>query len=330
MVKNNNTVFLDGNRVSDLLSMEEVIEAVESAFKEYGEGKTQIPAKTYLFFDQYNGDYRSMLGYLEEEDVAGCKLVNVHPDNEDLPTVLATLLLIDPKTGYPFCLMDATELTSYRTGAAGAVATKYLSKKDSSTLGLIGSGVQAKKQFQAINEVRDISYVKIYDIDEEKRKELRDYIQNQGIEAIELEDAEEVTRGTDILVTTTPVREPIIKESWIEDGLHINAIGADAKGKQELEGEILKKSKIYVDQFEPAKHGGEINVPYSENLITEKDINGDIGELVTGKTKGRKEPNDVTIFDSTGLAVQDVATGWMIYNKANKPDNKNKEIQIFK
>ncbi len=316
-INTSNTLILTKDEVKELIDVSDTIDAVESAFNEYGRKNVQLPSKKYLYFEKHSGDYRSMPGYLEEEDIAGCKLVNVHPDNSNLPTVMAAVILVDPKTGFPFCIMDGTDLTAYRTGAAGAVATKYLSREDSKVLGLVGAGTQAKTQFLSIREIRDIEEVRIYDISTEAAKDLKMLINEEGVDAYIEEEVEDLVKASDVITTVTPVREPIIMDEWVSDGTHINAVGADAKGKQELESKILKRGKIIVDQLEPTKHGGEINVPFSKGEIDETDIQADIGEVITGDLKGRENYADITIFDSTGLAIQDISTAWNIYKKAN-------------
>ncbi len=310
------TLKLDKKQVNSCLSIEEAIECVESAFTELGKNHAQVPSKKYLFFDQYNGDYRSMPGYLEEEDVAGCKLVNSHPGNKDLPTVMALLVLVDPKNGFPFCLMDATALTSYRTGAAGAVATKHLARKNSSRLGFVGAGVQAHYQFLAINQVLDIDKAFIYDLSKESAEDLKNLILNEDVKAEICDEIKDLVPKVDILVTTTPVKETRMKKDWLNKGGHINAIGADAKGKKELESQVLKDAKIVVEQLETASHAGEINVPLRNGEISETDIYSELSEIVIGEKQGRKNEEEITVFDSTGLAIQDVATGYRVYKNA--------------
>lgn len=313
---NRSTLKLSEDEVKRCLNIEEAIKAVESAFSEFGRGDAQIPTKKYLFFQKHDGDYRSMPGYLENEDIAGCKLVNVHPDNEDLPTVMALLVLVNPKNGFPFCIMDGSYLTSYRTGAAGAVATKYLARKDSEKIGFVGAGVQSHTQFLALNEVQDLKEAYIYDVSQENADELKKFIEKKGVKASICNDVESVAKKIDILVTTTPVRDPLVKKEWITEGTHINAIGADAEGKQELESDLVRTSKIVVDQIEPASHSGEINVPYSKGLISNKDIYSEISDIVNGVKEGRSNKKEITIFDSTGLAIQDIATGHRVYKNA--------------
>ncbi|RZN61714.1 alanine dehydrogenase [Methanonatronarchaeum sp. AMET6-2] len=322
------TLKLSRDDVKNLVDIEDIMEAVESAFKQFGDTNVQMPPKAYLYFDQYNGDYRTMPGYLEEEDVAGCKLVNSHPDNKELPTVMAVLIMVDTETGYPYCIMDATELTAYRTGAAGGVAAKYLSRENSKTIGLVGAGVQAETQLRAVNTVRDIEEIKIYDISDKAINKLKDQTKDLDIKKVVCSDPEDAARETDILITTTPVKKPVVKADWISPGTHINAIGADAEGKQELETEILKNSKVVVDDYEPAVHGGEVNVPITKGEITEKDIHSDIGKIVNNTNPGRTDEKEITVFDSTGLAVQDIASGWAVYRKARK-NNVGQKIDLI-
>jgi len=309
-------IWINDKNVKELLKMDEVIKAVENAFRYYGLGRIQMPPKVFLYFEKYNGDLRAMPAYILDTDEAGVKIVNSHPDNpkKGLPTVLATYILNDPRTGAPLALMNATYLTDIRTGAASAVAAKYLARKDSRILGIVGCGRQARTQLMAISEVFDIEKVLVYDKNTEQCSLFRKDMEKLGIEIV-ITDIERVC-GADILVTTTPVRKPVIKNEWIENGTHINAIGADAPGKQELESEILKRSRIVIDSWEQAHHSGEINVPLSKGEISRDDIYSELGEIVAGLKKGRESDDEITVFDSTGLAIQDVAVASLAYRKA--------------
>jgi alanine dehydrogenase len=258
-----------------------------------------------------------MPAYLEDLDIAGVKIVNVHPSNpaRGLPTVMAVLVLNDPATGAPVALMDATYLTDMRTGAAGGIAVKYLARRDSSILGLIGAGRQARTQLLAMAEIVRLKEVKVASRSREGAarfvEEMRPLVDAE-YEVCGLKEA----CDCDVLVTTTPVREPIVRAEWIREGTHINAIGADAAGKQELDPGILKKSKIVVDDLAQASHSGEVNVPLSQGLIKLDDVHGELGKVITGKIEGRASDDEITLFDSTGLAIQDVAVGNMVYRKA--------------
>ena len=314
----NQILWLNKNEVESLLDMKGTLKAVEDAFMQHGMKKVQMPPKLYLYFKNHNGDLRTMPAYLEEQDITGVKIVNVHPDNpkKGLPTVMALVILNSTETGAPIAIMDGTHLTNMRTGAAGGVAVKYLARKNSGTVGFVGSGNQAKTQLLGINEVIDIEKVMVTSVSEKSNLEFKaDMEKRLDCDVILKKSIREVC-NCDILVTTTPSREPVVKSEWISEGTHINAIGADAPGKEELDPAILKRAKVVVDDIPQASHSGEVNVPISKKLIMVKDICAELGEVITGKKKGRTADSDITVFDSTGLAIQDVATADMVYRKA--------------
>jgi len=316
------TLLLTENEVKRLLSIDEVMAAVESAFREKGLGHVQMPAKLYLFYNKYNGDLRAMPSYLEELDISAVKVVNVHPDNRakyNLPTVMATIVLIDPKNGAPLAIMGGTAITDMRTGAAGGVAAKYLARKDSKTVGLVGAGAQARTQLMALLSLYgDIEEVRVWS----RTKSTRDaYVAEMKptsnvAKMVAMEKVQDAVKGADIVVTTTPSRRPIVLSEWVDDGTHFSCIGADAPGKEELDPEILKRAKIVVDDWEQASHSGEINVPLSKEMITRQHIWGEIGDVVAGLKPGRTSQDEITIFTSTGLAVQDAVAAEIAYKKA--------------
>jgi alanine dehydrogenase len=302
--------------------MRETIEAVEEAFRAKGMGRVQMPPKSYVFFREFNGDFRVMPAYLENLGAAGVKIVNAHPENPGkygLPTVMGVIVLIDPKTGAPLAIMDGTTITNMRTGAAGAVAVKYLARKDSRVFAMVGAGVQAKTQLLAIREVLKVEEVRVNDISKVRAEEyMREMGEKIDAEFKILTDTRKAVEGADVIVTTTPSRRPVILNEWVEEGVHINAIGADAPGKQELDPAILRRAKVVVDDIEQAAHSGEINVPISKGLFSVEEIYAELGVILTGKLPGRVSPREITVFDSTGLAVQDIATDWLVYQKAIK------------
>ena len=314
----NHILWLNKTEVESLLDMKDSLRVVEEAFRQHGLKKVQMPSKLYLYFKKHNGDLRTMPAYLEEQDITGVKIVNVHPDNPNkgLPTVMALVILNSTDTGAPIAIMDGTHLTNMRTGAAGGVAVKYLARKTSKTIGFIGTGNQAKTQLLAISEVMDIGEVKASSVSEKSDLEFKKEMEKMlDCEVILQKNVREVC-DCDIIVTTTPSRQPVVKNEWISDGTHINAIGADAPGKEELDPAILKRAMVVVDDVPQASHSGEINVPISKKLFSVKDICAELGEVIAGKKKGRMKDSDITVFDSTGLAIQDVATADMVYRKA--------------
>jgi alanine dehydrogenase len=317
------TLLLNSEDVHQNTSMAELIPAIEEAFAAYENGNAKMPAKSYIDLPQYNGDFRSMPAYLDtgEWDAAGIKWVNVHTDNEeqfDLPTVMGTMIYSEPENAFPLSIMDGTELTMQRTGAAAAVATDHLAVEDASSMGIVGAGVQAYTQLEAIAEIRDIEEVVVSDLDEARVEAF--------VEAFE--DRFTVRSGTpsdaghcDVLSTVTPVRNPIIGPDDVGEHTHINAMGADAEGKHEIEDDVLLNAKLVIDDYAQTTHSGEINVPWSEGVLDDDDLYGEIGEIVVGDKAGRTAEDGVTVFDSTGLAIQDVAAAHVVYEHANERDN---------
>ncbi|WP_049929013.1 ornithine cyclodeaminase family protein [Halopiger goleimassiliensis] len=317
------TLLLDDEDVDEYAVLADVIDAVEEAFGAFERGDTQMPVKSYIELPQYNGDFRSMPAYLDtgEWDAAGLKWVNVHPDNPaeyDLPTVLGTMIYSDPETAFPLAIMDGTTLTMKRTGAAAAVATDYLAVEDATSMGLVGAGVQSYTQLEAISEVRPIEEVVVADQDDERLEAFVDaYDDEFDVRGGSISEA----GHCDVLSTVTPVREPIVGRDDVADHTHVNAIGADAKGKHELTDALLEAATIVIDDHDQCTHSGEINVPYHEGRLTDEDIYGEIGELVVGSLSGRTDDTGITVFDSTGLAIQDVAAAHVVYDRARENDD---------
>ena len=306
------TVILSKSEILPLLEMREVIPAVEEAFRLWAEGKTQMPPKSYLTIGK--GDFRAMPAALP--GAAGVKWVNVHTQNpaRGLPTVMAILIYNDPETGYPLAVMDATDITAYRTGAASAIASKYLARKNPRTLGLVGAGRQAYTQLMAHTELFNFETIRVYDIFEASLKRIINAFPQFRLEACSLEE----TVTSDIVCTVTPAREPMVKKSMLRPGTHINAVGADAPGKQELEADILSEALIVVDDMKQSTTSGEINVPLSRGLLDPRQIHGTLGEIITGQKGGRRRDSEISVFDSTGVAIEDIACARLLYNKVRE------------
>ncbi|MFC2008576.1 alanine dehydrogenase [Chloroflexota bacterium] len=313
---------LNSSDIGSVLSMPDVLELVETAFRERGLGRAQMPPKSYLFFPEHEGDLRVMPAFLEGLGQAGVKLVNVHPrnpTNHGLPTVMALIVIVSPRTGEPLAIMDGTRITAMRTAAASGVATKYLARAASRSLGLVGAGYQSLYQVEAIARMSSIESVAIYDMMAEKAENLALVCQKRlKLKARVCSTPEEAVRGTDVVVTVTPSTRPIVKNEWVSEGMHINCVGADAPGKQELECEILQRARIVIDDWEQASHSGEINVPVSAGLLGKPDVVAEIGDVVAGKAEGRTDDSQITVFDTTGLAIQDVVCAWKAYETAEE------------
>src|SRR5258706_8318655 len=312
-------LWLSENDVAELLSMKEALIAMESVFLLHGKKEVQMPVKVYLNFDPFGGDLRAMPAYIKGKNpAAGVKIVNSNAGNPEkgLPAVSGVMAYHDPKTGLPLGVFAAGNLTGIRTGAAGGLAAKLLARKESSTVGLVGCGRQAHTQLEALHEI--FSLYKIFLLGK-TGSEVESFISSVKAQfPFDLVPCQNVKEAcdADIVVTTTPVRKPVVESAWIKSGTHVNAVGADAPGKQELEPALLYKSRVVVDSWDQASHAGEINVEVSMGRFTKSQLAAELGEIVTGVKKGRVSEPDITIFDSTGLAIQDVAVAQVLYAKA--------------
>lgn len=310
-----NTLLISHSEVLAALQMREALTAVEEVFRLHGQQRVQMPPKVYLELPR--GDIRAMPAYAEALGYAAIKNVNMHPDNQQVPSIVGTLTLFDPDTGLPLAIMDATAITRLRTGAATGVATRLLARADAQVLSLIGAGNHAWTQLEAILAVRPrIEHVLIHDLDEARATQLALQATDRfGIVAQVARTAEEAVRPADILTTLTPARSPVVQADWVRPGTHINAVGADAAGKQELASALTASARIIVDDLEQARQSGEVNVPLSEGVLLPTAIQAELGQLIAGSKSGRHKPTDITLFDSTGLALQDLACAAQVYRK---------------
>jgi alanine dehydrogenase len=317
------TLYLTQDEVKQVLDMKSAFEAVEGGLREMGNKAIEMPPRVYLHFPK--GVLIAMPAYMPKLNAAGTKLVTVHPDNKkdfNLPAVQAKIVINSIENGSPLAIMDGTYITAVRTGAAGAVGIKYLSREDSKEVGICGLGVQGRSQILGLMLVRPkIKKVKVYDIIpavvgpfiDEMKKTYPD------VDFIQVKSAEEATKGSDIIITCTPSTTPFIKGEWLKNGVHVSAIGADVAAKRELETSVVKKAnKLVVDFVPQAFVVGDFAKPKEEGAISEKDIYAEIGEIVCGAKKGRTSPDEITLFKATGLAIEDVGTAAKVYELAVK------------
>jgi alanine dehydrogenase len=313
------SLILTASEVMQVLDMDLALAAARDAFRAYGEGRVNMPPKAYLTLAQ--GDFRAMYGeiFLPHDHICGLKWVNVHPGNpaKGMLTVMAKILLNDPETGLEFADLDGTHITDYRTGAAGGVAAQFLARTDATRLGVVGAGAQARTQVAAILKVRPIQDIVVFDRHREHSQALSDELaMTYRLKARAAGEISEAVSDRDIVVTTTPSRSPVVKREWVSPGTHINAIGADAAGKQELDPAILTSAQVVVDDWAQASHSGEINVPLTQGQLTAEGVYGCLGDIVAGKRPGRVAPEEITVFDSTGLIIQDLSLGLAVYKRA--------------
>lgn len=308
------TRLLTQSQVAKLIDMAAVMEAVESALVAHARGRTQMPPKVYLEFASHGGDLRAMPALVGER--AGVKWINSHPSNPlrfHLPTVRGVYLLSDPANGDLLAMMDATLITALRTGASAGLATRVLARADVRSVGLIGCGAQAPYLLSAVLAAREPSQILVADRDETKAQE---FAATVGAKAVSLREA----AACDVVCTATPSREPLVRREWLSEGAHVNAMGADAHGKQELAPQILRDAQVFVDDLAQAQGSGEINVPLARGELSKGQLAGTLGAVLAGDASGRLNDEDITLFDSTGLAIQDVAVAALAYERALAED----------
>ncbi|MCW4049412.1 MAG: ornithine cyclodeaminase family protein [Candidatus Bathyarchaeota archaeon] len=312
-------LFLSDNDVAKLLTMEEVIEAVEGAFHEYASGNVVMPARSTIMVPKYNGSISFMPSYLPESNAQATKIISIYPDNPEkgLPTTVAWIVVNDPETGMIKAFMDATYLTAMRTGAITGVAAKYLAPEDAKTVAIFGAGVQGRTQTWAACTVRDIEKVYVYDLFLEARKRFaEDMTRKLGIPVIAVESGEEACKDADIVLTATTSPKPVLKREWLKEKVHVSAIGAFYPDWRELDTATVAESKFVIDDEEGIRlEAGDILIPIEEGVVTWDHVHAELKELVTGAKEGRTPDDTVTVFKSVGIAIQDSSVANLVLRK---------------
>ena len=302
---------------------ENVVNAIEDGFSLLSEGKVNVPPIMRIDIPQHNGEVDVKTAYVEGLDHFAIKIASGFFDNRrlGLPTGSGMMVLVNAKTGFPeTVLLDNGYLTDVRTGAAGAVAAKHLAREKIETVGVIGSGTQARYQIKGLGLVRDFNRLMIYGIVPE---EVREYISEMesilGIEITQAEDVESVVRLSDVVVTTTPAREPYLKAEWLHPGLHITAMGSDSEEKQELHAAVFGKANLIVcDRRSQCERLGELHHALDEGILQPSDDIAELGDLTSGRRSGRTSDKQITICDLTGVGVQDTMIATLAYRRAVK------------
>lgn len=319
-------LYLTQDDVRQILDMRTTIEVVEYGFKEMGFGKVEMPTRIYLHFEKNNGVLITMPAYIETLNAAGVKVVTVHPDNpvkHKLPSVIARIILNDPKDGQPLAIMDGTYITMLRTGAAGACGIKYLSRKDSRSAAIVGLGVQGRSQLLGLLQVRDIEKVRVYDVVPEARVSyVKEMSKQTGVDIEALDSVSSAVKDVDILISCTPSKNPVVTGDMVKKGMHISAIGTDTRDKRELDTTTLTKvaaeGKIVVDYTSQALMVGDFAIPIQSGDFKKEEIFAELGEVIIGKKKGRETESEITLFKATGLAMEDIVTAHRVYELAKK------------
>ena len=307
--------------IMQVVDMGRMIIGVEEVYRLKSRGETEVWPTVFYEFTPGESDMDIKSGLLKGSKIFGHKTVTWFGTNKELgiPELIGVIMVYDANTGTPLGILDATYITGIRTGAAGAIGAKYLARKDSKNLLILGTGNQATFQivamltcFKGLEKIRvanslhpDKAKDFVLDIEERLEKKFGLSCKNISFEAVG--NLGEAVSDSDIVITVTPARKPVIKKAWIRPGTHFSCIGADMSGKVELEPDILRNAKIYVDDKKHCMTVGEIEISLKTGIINEKNIVGEIGNLLEGKIEGRSNEKEITVFDSTGLALLDIA-----------------------
>ena len=292
-------MILDERAVHELLKMEELIEAMAKAMADLSSGTVVQPGRVMLPIAEHQGFLGLMPAYA---GALGAKLVTFYPNNQGIPSHHAMILLFRPDTGEPLVTMDGRLITEMRTAAVSAVATRLLARPEASVLGILGSGVQARSHLQALRLVRTFRDVRVW-----SPRNAAAFAKEFGVCAAPT--AEEAVRGADVVAVATSSQTPVLSGAWLAPGTHINAVGAPRPTWRELDDEALRKAKLYVEQREAATRE-------SGDVIAAGKIFAEIGEVVAGTKPGRQSPDEITLYKSVGVAVQDVVSADLVYRKA--------------
>lgn len=315
------TLLLNRQDVSSLIDTKDVIAAVEQAYKAFNSGLVVQPAYTCMHLPPPRGEIDFKLGYCRDNEVISMKASSGgfqnNPVEHGVPSGMGTVLLFDARSGALVCVMDGSLITGLRTGAAGAVSVKLLARRNAKTIASIGTGNQARMQIRAIREVMAIESVLAWDEQATALNSFKADIElGFGIPVEVARSKRHAVEAADIVVTTTRGKGSLVEAAWVRPGTHIVAIGTDTQGKQELEPEIFRNAKIVNDSIVQCTEKGETWHPLNSNVIGRDDIHAEIGDILLGRKAGRETDDEVTIFDSTGMAIQDNTTAHRIYLNA--------------
>jgi len=308
--------------VAQAISMRDGVRLVEEAIRQHAEGKTTLLPRLSLDLPGNGGAFRVMSASMPQMGAFGLKTLTGYPGKRLPGETYFAILLFSSENGALRSVMAAGHLTGVRTGAASGVAAKYLCREDARVLGVFGAGVQAKQQISALIAVRPITLVKFFDLDRAKADALAARTEEEfGIRTSVVKDAREAVSGSDLVVTATTARQPVFQGEWLEPGTHVSAVGANTPAKREVDAAAFQRSKIVVDFKDQAlEEAGDLREVLRNGSITLDSVYAELGEIVTGKKKGRTSDAEITLFKSVGIAIEDIATAVYVLEQAELRD----------
>ena len=320
------TLLVSHREVAGLLPMKECIDAMADAFRALAVGDAMLPLRQVISLPDSRNLLALMPGQLGRASreragsAVGAKVITVFPGNEATPldSHLGVVLLFESEMGRLLAIIDASSVTAIRTAAVSGVATHLLSRNDAGDLAILGAGVQAMTHLDAMRCVRPIRRVRVWNRSRDRAIRFAERAaQRFGVEVEVIETVEACVKGADIICTVTASREPVLSGRWIADGTHVNAVGAALPSARELDTDAVARSMLYVDRRESAlAEAGDVLIPIGEGAITADHIRGELGEVLLGAVAGRESANEITVFKSLGLAIEDLAAARHIYEKA--------------
>jgi alanine dehydrogenase len=316
---------LSGHDIRRLLDLDALIDALAAAMADLSAGQASAPERIAAFVPEHDGLLAAMPGYVPSREALVSKLVTLYPRNAgtDIPTHQATIAMFDPRTGSPTALLDGTEITTVRTGAASALSVRLLAREDAAVLAIIGTGVQARSHARAVVRVRPISEIRIAGRDPRKAGALaRDLAQELGLPVRAARSSEEALAGADVVCATTHAKEPVVHREWLASGAHVTSVGYNPAGR-ELDDQTVVDALVCVESRhavlapEPAG-SNDLTQPIRDGLISAEHIHAELGELVSGTKSGRTSDEQLTLYKSVGVAVQDAAAAALVLAKARE------------
>jgi ornithine cyclodeaminase len=305
-------IFLSEAEVRELLDLDELVDALAAAHRDLSAGDASMPPRIAAMVQERQGLLGVMPAYLPSAGLA-CKLVTLFPQNIDRHTHQAVIVVFDPETGTPLAVMDGTYITATRTAAGSALATRLLAREDAEVLALLGTGVQAHSHARALPRVRTFSEVRVAGRDRARAEALADEI---GPHARAVSSYEEAIRGSDVVAATTHATEPIVRREWLSPGVHVNSVGLNPSGR-EVDEQTVADALLVVESRESALAAPPAGAPELVG-VRPADVHAELGELVAGTRPRRSSQDEITLYKSVGVAVQDVAAAALVLAAAKE------------
>lgn len=319
-------LLLNKTDIQNVFSMKEAIEANKEAFEIFSKGKTVSPLRTHIPVKSQDGVMLFMPGYVEDLECAGMKIVSVFPKNveKNKSVIPATVLLMDGTTGEVSAILDGTYVTQLRTGAASGAAIDILAIEGAKIGALIGTGGQAEKQLEAMLVARNLDEVRVFSRNKQKREafveKMSIVFESYDTKIVAAESSSDAIDNADIIITVTPSTKPVFDGKLVKKGALISGVGSYLHNMQEIDSEILKRaSKIYFESVEAVlAESGDILIPLEQGIISKDDFSGELGQVISGDIKGRENDEEIIVFKTVGIGIQDVVTAKRIYDNAIK------------